>query len=90
MPAKRKASDSMFVLFVLFVHRNDKTNLAGGRSSRASKRPTPIPDSVGSSDDYSDWEEDVKDDNIKSTSPTGVEEPADSWRCGFQVLTRVV
>ncbi|GAT27773.1 TFIIH complex helicase Ssl2 [Aspergillus luchuensis] len=35
-----------------------------GRSSRASKRPTPVPD-VGSSDEYSDYEEEVKDDNLK-------------------------
>ncbi|TPR06941.1 60Kd inner membrane family protein [Aspergillus niger] len=35
-----------------------------GRSSRASKRPTPVPD-IGSSDEYSDYEEEVKDDNLK-------------------------
>lgn len=38
----------------------------GGRSSRASKRATPNPDGVGSSDEYSDYEEDVRDDNLKS------------------------
>ncbi|RJE19327.1 dna repair helicase [Aspergillus sclerotialis] len=37
-----------------------------GRSSRASKRTTPIPDGVGSSDEYSDYEEDMKDDSLKN------------------------
>lgn len=37
-----------------------------GRSSRASKRPTPVPD-IGSSDEYSDYEEEVKDDNLKGS-----------------------
>jgi DNA excision repair protein ERCC-3 len=48
MPPKRKAADS-------------------GRSSRSSKRPTPVPgtpQSVGSSDEYSDYE-DGKEDNLK-------------------------
>ncbi|KAL3491251.1 P-loop containing nucleoside triphosphate hydrolase protein [Aspergillus germanicus] len=35
-----------------------------GRSSRASKRATPVPD-IGSSDDYSDYEEDAKAEKIK-------------------------
>ena len=41
-----------------------------GRSSRASKRPTPVPD-VGSSDEYSDYEEEVKDDNLKGSVEVG-------------------
>lgn len=44
----------------------DDINFIGGRSSRASKRTTPIPDGVGSSDEYSDYEEDMKDDSLKS------------------------
>lgn len=38
----------------------------GGRSSRASKRATPVPgiEDVGSSDEYSDYV-DEKDDNLK-------------------------
>ncbi|KAL4903428.1 hypothetical protein BDW74DRAFT_156378 [Aspergillus multicolor] len=38
-----------------------------GRSSRTSKRPTPVPDApeIGSSDEYSDWEQDTKKDNLK-------------------------
>ncbi|KAL2811326.1 P-loop containing nucleoside triphosphate hydrolase protein [Aspergillus granulosus] len=35
-----------------------------GRSSRASKRATPVPD-IGSSDEYSDYEEDAKAEKIK-------------------------
>ncbi|KAL3478393.1 P-loop containing nucleoside triphosphate hydrolase protein [Aspergillus californicus] len=38
-----------------------------GRSSRTSKRPTPVPDmpEVGSSDEYSDWEKDAKEDKLR-------------------------
>ncbi|KAL4758960.1 TFIIH/NER complex ATPase/helicase subunit SSL2 [Aspergillus foveolatus] len=38
-----------------------------GRSSRASKRATPVPDApeIDSDDDYSDWEQDAKKDNLK-------------------------
>ena len=48
----------------------DRTDFVGGRSSRASKRTTPMPDGVGSSDEYSDsdWEEEKgrKNDSLKS------------------------
>lgn len=39
----------------------------GGRSSRASKRPTPVPDvqEIGSSDEYSDYEQDAKEEKLK-------------------------
>lgn len=50
-----------------------KADFVGGRSSRASKRATPIPDGVDSSDDYSDYEEGVRDDNLKGSG----EEPVD-------------
>lgn len=46
--------------------RTDTSFLKGGRSSRASKRPTPVPDaSIDSSDEYSDYEDDAREDRLK-------------------------
>lgn len=47
------------------------TDKPGGRSSKASKRATPVVDGqdVDSDDDYSDYEEDVREDSLKGISP---------------------
>lgn len=65
MPPKRKATDSMLCLLCYTYSRNE-TNELGVRSSKASKRATPMDgQDVDSDDDYSDYEEDVREDSLK-------------------------